>query len=35
MINEFSQGEATKAHVTFWVSGGPEVAGESMLEPTG
>jgi ABC-type sugar transport system ATPase subunit len=35
MINEFARGEATKAHVTFWVSGGPEVAGESMLEPTG
>ncbi len=35
VINEFSRGETTKAGVTYWVSGGPEVAGGMMLEPTG
>jgi ABC-type sugar transport system ATPase subunit len=28
-IREFTKGEATKADVTYWVSGGPSVAGEA------
>ncbi len=32
VIKQFQRGEATKANVTYWVSGGPEVASMDELE---
>ena len=32
-IREFSKGQATKADVTYWVSGGDSTTGETLFDP--